>query len=580
MDKTFSELKKAAKTSRLQKAELGVAVVGDSATQLLSDAIRGEAYLRGLTVSVYDADYDSVAQQLIDERSEVYKSKPAYIIIYLSVEKLYNLFSETLCEDRPSFAKNIAGQIETYWQKIGKFSSAEIIQYTFIEKDDGVFGSYALSVPESFLYQVKKLNLFLTDLAASYKNAHLLNLNGIATSIGYDNMFSPQLYDMASLTLATGVLPRVAKQTIDIILSARGVSICKCVVLDLDNTLWGGVIGDDGMGGIELGDLGSGKAYVRFQRWLKELTYRGVLLCVCSKNDERNAKQPFEEHPDMVLKLSDITVFVANWQDKASNISAIRDTLNIGMNSIAFIDDNAFERELVKSKLKDVIVPDMPKDPSEYVSYLQSLNLFEAVSYSREDRARAEMYRSEAERRKVSAKYDSIDDFLKDLDMISDYSPFAAFDYPRIAQLSQRSNQFNLRTIRYTEDEIARIANDKNYVTLQFNLKDRFGDHGLISVVIMKSEGDALFVETWLMSCRVLKRGMEAFVLNTAVERAKRLGYKKVIGEYIPTAKNAMVADVYENHGFTAAGDNRYVADVQKFDKLNTFIKGHDNAKK
>ena len=304
------------------------------------------------------------------------------------------------------------------------------------------------------------------------------------------------------------------------------------------------------------------------------------MLCVCSKNDERNAKQPFEEHPDMVLKLSDITVFVANWQDKASNISAIRETLNIGMNSIAFIDDNAFERELVKSKLKDVIVPDMPKDPSEYVSYLQSLNLFEAVSYSREDRVRAEMYRSEAERRKVSAKYDSIDDFLKDLDMISDYSPFAAFDYPRIVQLSQRSNQFNLRTIRYTEDEIAKIASDKSYVTLQFNLKDRFGDHGLISVVIMKSEGDALFVETWLMSCRVLKRGMEAFVLNTAVETAKRLGYKKVIGEYIPTAKNAMVADVYENHGFTAAGDNRYVADVQKFDKLNTFIKGHDNAKK
>ncbi len=555
-------------------------MVGDSATQLLSDAIRGEAYLRGLTVSVYDADYDSVAQQLIDERSEVYKSKPAYIIIYLSVEKLYNLFSETLCEDRPSFANNIAGRIETYWQKIGKFSSAEIIQYTYIEKNDGVFGSYALSVPESFLYQVKKLNLLLTDLAASYKNAHLLDLNGIATLIGYDNMFSPQLYDMASLTLATGVLPRVAKQTIDIILSARGVSICKCVVLDLDNTLWGGVIGDDGMGGIELGDLGSGKAYVRFQRWLKELTYRGVLLCVCSKNDERNAKQPFEEHPDMVLKLSDITVFVANWQDKASNISAIRETLNIGMNSIAFIDDNAFERELVKSKLKDVIVPDMPKDPSEYVSYLQSLNLFEAVSYSREDRVRAEMYRSEAERRKVSAKYDSIDDFLKDLDMISDYSPFAAFDYPRIVQLSQRSNQFNLRTIRYTEDEIAKIASDKSYVTLQFNLKDRFGDHGLISVVIMKSEGDALFVETWLMSCRVLKRGMEAFVLNTAVETAKRLGYKKVIGEYIPTAKNAMVADVYENHGFTAAGDNRYVADVQKFDKLNTFIKGHDNAKK
>ena len=580
MNKTFLELQRAAKKSRLQKQDLNVAVVGDSATQLLSDAIRGEAYLRGLTVSVYDADYDSVAQELIDENSGAYKSKPQYIMIYLSVEKLYNSFTETDCEERQDFAKNVAGRIESYWQNICRYSAAKIIQFTFIEKDDGVFGNLALTVPESFLFQVKKLNLHLSELARKYKNAYLLNVNGIATSFGYDNIFSPQLYDMASLTLTTGILPKVAKQTIDIIQSVCGVSICKCVILDLDNTLWGGVIGDDGIGGIELGDLGSGKAFVRFQRWLKELTYRGILLCVCSKNDEKNAKQPFEEHPDMVLKLSDITVFVANWQDKASNISAIRETLNIGMNSIVFIDDNAFERELVKSKLPDIIVPDMPKDPSEYVSYLQSLNLFETVSYSQEDRTRSAMYKSEAERKKVSANYDSIDDFLKDLDMVSEYSPFISFNYPRIAQLSQRSNQFNLRTIRYTEDEIAEIASDPKYVTLQFCLKDRFGDHGLISVVIMKVEGDALFIETWLMSCRVLKRGMEEFVLNAVIDTAKRLGYKKVIGEYIPTAKNGMVADIYERHGFKAVGNKRYACDVKNFGKLNTYIKGQYNAKK
>lgn len=578
MNKTFLELQKAAKKSRLQNPDFNVAVVGDSATQFLSDSIRGEAYLRGLTVSVYEADYDSVAQQLIDENGGVYKSQPKYVIIYLSVEKLYDLFSKTRYEDRRCFAKNVAGQIELYWQKICRYSSAKIIQYDFIEKNDGIFGNYALNVPESFLFQIKDLNLHLSELARSYKNAYLLDLNGIATSFGYNNIFSPQLYDMASLTLTTDILPRVAGQTIDIIQAARGASICKCVILDLDNTLWGGVIGDDGIGGIELGDLGSGKAFVRFQRWLKELTYRGILLCVCSKNDEKNARQPFEEHPDMVLGLSDITVFVANWQDKASNISAIRETLNIGMNSIVFIDDNAFERELVKSRLPDIIVPEMPKDPSEYVSYLQSLNLFETVSYSQEDRTRSEMYKSEAERRKVSAKYDSIDDFLKDLNMVSEYSRFKSFNYPRIAQLSQRSNQFNLRTIRYTEDEIAAIADDSGYITLQFCLKDRFGDHGLISVVIMKIDSDALFIETWLMSCRVLKRGMEEFVINTIIDTAEKSGYKRVIGEYIPTAKNGMVADVYEKHGFKATGDGRYVADTQKFNKLNTYIRGQNDA--
>ena len=578
MNKTFLELQKAAKKSRLQNPDFNVAVVGDSATQFLSDSIRGEAYLRGLTVSVYEADYDSVAQQFIDEHSEVYESRPEYIIIYLSVEKLYDSFSRAGGEDRCGFAKNVADRIESYWRNICRYSSAKIIQYDFIEKNDGIFGNYALNVPESFLFQVKRLNTLLCELTKSYKNAYILDLNGIATSSGYDNIFSPQLYDTASLTLTTGVLPQVAGQTIDIIRTIRGVSMCKCVILDLDNTLWGGVIGDDGIGGIELGDLGAGKAFVRFQRWLKELTYRGILLCVCSKNDEINAKQPFEEHPDMILRLSDITVFMANWQDKASNISAIRETLNIGMNSIVFIDDNAFERELVKSRLPDIIVPEMPKDPSEYVSYLQSLNLFETVSYSQEDRTRSEMYKSEAERRKVSAKYDSIDDFLKDLNMVSEYSPFRPFNYPRIAQLSQRSNQFNLRTIRYTENEIAAIAADPGYVTLQFCLKDRFGDHGLISVVIMKIDGDALFIETWLMSCRVLKRGMEEFVINTIIDTAEKSGYKRVIGEYIPTAKNGMVADVYEKHGFKPVGDGRYVADVRNFDKLNTYIRGQNDA--
>ena len=275
----------------------------------------------------------------------------------------------------------------------------------------------------------------------------------------------------------------------------------------------------------------------------------------------------------MVLRLSDISLFVANWNDKASNIRLIQESLNIGMDSIVFVDDNPFERNLVRDLLPEVEVPELPTDPALYLEYLQSCNYFETASFTGSGSDRTKLYQAEFERRKLEMTFDSIDDYLKSLKMVGEAKPFDETKFSRIAQLTQRSNQFNLRTIRYTESEIQQIASDDRYLTLYYTLRDKFGDHGLVAVVIMEKKTEQeLFVDTWLMSCRVLKRGMEEYIVNCLIRTAKKNGFKTVVGEYIPTAKNSMVKDIYQTMGFCRTDENRYKIDVDHYKEKKVYI--------
>jgi FkbH-like protein len=296
-------------------------------------------------------------------------------------------------------------------------------------------------------------------------------------------------------------------------------------------------------------------------------------LCVCSKNNEEIAKEPFEKHEEMVLRLSDISLFVANWDDKASNIKMIQESLNIGMDAIVFIDDNPFERNLVREKIPEITVPELPEDPAHYLEYLQSCNLFDTVSYTGGTADRTRQYQAEFERKKSEATFESIDDYLKSLQMKGAAKAFEESRYSRIAQLTQRSNQFNLRTVRYTEDEIRRIAEDDSYITIYYTLRDKFGDHGLVGVVILeKKNATTLFVDTWLMSCRVLKRGMEEYIINHLVDKAKKAGFSYIEAEYIPTRKNKMVQDIYSKMGFGEEKENYYKLAIAEYKRKEVFI--------
>ncbi len=570
--KSFIQLKKNCKKDSSDLKQHKLAILGDCATQHLATALKGYAYEFGYSLNVFDADYNQILAQIMDPSSELYESSPESVLFFLCTEKLQEQFYQTEPEKRSVFAEEKFTEILSYWDTLDSKVSVHIMQFLFLERDDMVFGSFAAGLPVSFLYQVRKLNFLLTEEAGRRKNIFLIDLNQIGLMEGDKSLHDSKMYYVAKMPLSTEILPLVAKRVIEVIVAMKG-QIKKCVVLDLDNTLWGGVIGDDGMEGIQIGELGVGHAFEDLQRWLKELKNRGIILAVCSKNNEDTAKEPFEKHPEMVLRLDDISMFVANWEDKASNIRMIQQTLNIGMDSMVFLDDNPFERNLVRSMIPEITVPELPEDPAEYLTYLKGLNLFETVSYSKEDGDRTKQYQAEIGRVSLQKQYESFEDYLKSLEMKAVAEPFDNFHYARIAQLTQRSNQFNLRTVRYTEADIARIAEDNKYITIYYTLEDKFGDHGLISVIIMeKMDEKTLFLDTWLMSCRVLKRGMEEFIINKVIETAKDAGYEYVIGEYIKTPKNAMVEYIYEKMGFEPKGENRYEADVKKFDKLTTYI--------
>lgn len=567
----FTSLKKAAKQEIPLAQAKKIAILGDCATQHLATAIKGMAYLRGSALDIYDADFNQIFAQIMDEGSELHAYAPDLVLIVMCVEKLQEAYRTTAEENRTHFAEDTARMISRYWDTLSIQKTISILQFNFVYFSDGIMGSYALREPSSFPYQLQKLNYLLSDAAVARKNVFLIDLSDIHNTLGRNAFCDDKLYYAAKMPFSLDALPKIAARTIDVIEALRG-HVKKCVVLDLDNTLWGGVIGDDGLDGIQIGELGAGHAFTDFQCWLKELKKRGILLAVCSKNNEDTAKEPFIKHPEMVLRLDDFVMFVANWEDKASNILNIQKTLNIGMDSIVFLDDNPFEREQVRSMIPTITAPDMPQDPAAYVSYLQSLNLFEAAALSAEDKQRTAQYRKEAERATMISSFDSYDDYLKALEMRAVAAPFDPFNYPRIAQLTQRSNQFNLRTVRYTEAQIEEIAADDAHITRYYTLKDKLGDYGVISVVILdKQPNSTLFISEWLMSCRVLKRGMEEFIINDIMETAKQNGATCVVGEYVKTPKNSMVEHIYAQLGFTQNGSS-FVAKPDNFILNKTFI--------
>lgn len=574
--KSYSELEKICKKSDMAGLPVvRLSVLGDCATQHLCRAIRGLGYEEGLAVEIWEADYNQIELQLVDEQSPLYESRPDMVLLMLCHQKLYETFCSTPESERPQFAERILKKVTGYWEMVSARCEARILQSNFMLVDDAVFGNYANKTAYSYAYQVRKLNVLLMQAAqesAVGKRVSVVDMDLLQQRYGAESVQDERTYFVGKLPIAVKYLPAVAEQVIRIIKALRG-SVKKCIVTDLDNTLWGGVIGDDGIENIQIGELGQGQAFSGLQTWLKELKKRGILLAVCSKNEEAAAKQPFEKHPEMILKLDDFAMFVANWEDKAGNIRRIQETLNIGMDSIVFLDDNPFERELVRSLIPDICVPELPEDPSAYLPYLRQCGLFETASFSEEDTKRTGQYREEALRTSEQSRYENYEEYLQSLHMEAYVSPFDAFHTPRIAQLSQRSNQFNLRTIRYTEADVERLSKDERYETLFFCLKDAFGDYGLISVVVLEKQPEGvLFIEEWFMSCRVLKRGMEEFIADTIVGKARELGCQRVIGEYLPTLKNQMVERLYERLGFTTLGEGRYEADAAAYSMHETFI--------
>ena len=529
-----------------------IALLGGSTTETVKNILELFLLHAGIRPVFYESEYNKYYEDAVFGNSELNAFQPDILIVFTS---MVNLISRPVIgETRKVVAEKVDNEFARFslvWKKLAeRYPSAVIIQNNMDLPYDSPLGSLESVMPYGMERFINALNQRFADYAAAHDGFYLFDLHRLSAKVGLGNWHNRAQFYAYKFAMDYDVMPMVSLGLAKIIRSILGRNK-KCLVLDLDNTLWGGIIGDDGAENIQIGhETPIAEAYTAFQQYVLGLKRRGVILAICSKNEEDLAKSGFD-HPDSVLHVSDFVSFRANWEPKNRNLLSIAQEVNIGTDSMVFIDDNPVERQLVRDTMPEVAVPEIdPTDVFSYIRAIEESGYFEPVTISDDDKKRSETYQQNKQRQALFSAMGSYDDFLASLEMEAEIETFQPVYFDRIAQLTNKSNQFNLTTRRYTRAEIEQMAEDKAYITLYGRLADRFGDNGLITVVIGEKQGEELHIKLWLMSCRVLKRGMEQMMLDKLVEHAEEAGCHKLIGYYYPTKKNKIVASLYETFGF------------------------------
>jgi FkbH-like protein len=481
-------------------------------------------------------------------------AKPDFVVLALDAPSLGLARARFDADDAEAAVQSAIDYVGSLRDGAHVNVGAGAILQTLAPPPETLFGSYDAQLPGSVSRMIARFNQLLVEKVLGEGDL-LLDAGFIAQTVGLATWHDPLRWHDAKMPFALDAVPLYADHLCRLLAAARGLSR-KCLVLDLDNTLWGGVIGDDGLNGIKLGQGSArGEAHLAVQSLALELRRRGIILAICSKNEEAAALIPFREHDEMLLKEDHISVFVANWVDKATNLKEIAKTLNIGTDSFVFLDDNPAERERVRQEMPEVAVPEIGDEASDYVRLLSMAGYFEAITFGDEDRKRADMYQANAQRVSALQKVGNLDDYLESLEMVCTITPFDGLGRGRIAQLINKSNQFNLTTRRYTEAQVAEVEAAAEKFAIQVRLVDRFGDNGMISAVIFDRGDEEWRCDTWLMSCRVLGRRGEEAVLAHVAAAARAAGASSLIGEYLPTPKNVIVEKHFEKLGFSHCAD-------------------------
>ncbi|WP_026239242.1 HAD-IIIC family phosphatase [Parafrankia discariae] len=546
-----------------------IAVLGSYTTAQFTALLPLAAARAGVAVEVYECGYGQYRQEILDPGSGLHRFGPDVVI--LAVHEGESALP-ALAEDPEGAVAAEVGRWTSLWEIIISRLGARVIQHTFVVPDTEALGHLALRVPGARSSTLAAVNAALGRAAAGGQSGSqvggqvaFVDCERLAATVGKRSWFDPRYWHRAKQAVSLGHVPMLARHTAAVLGAQLGTSR-KCLVLDLDNTLWGGVLGEEGLAGIALGDGPVGEAFAAFQEYLGRLRTRGVILAVCSKNNEADALEAFERHPAMRLRLADIAMFSASWEDKPTQIRRIASTLGIGLDSLVFVDDNPAEREAVRQLVPEVDVIALPRDPHGYVRAVADYPFFEPAALTAEDTARTEQYRARARVAELATSATSLEEFHRGLEMVATVVPLDELTLPRVVQLIGKTNQFNLTTRRRGAAEVAELAADPSTTVICVRLADRFADHGLVAVVIARrvagptgtggagepgeSGGAVLDVDTWLMSCRVIGRTLEDEIAGLIVTEARRLGCSAVRGHYLPTAKNGLVADLYPRLGF------------------------------
>ena len=528
-------------------------IVSNTTSSFIIPSLIVSAARLGVLLKVIEAPYDQVMQVAYGENTAFEGEQLDAILVAIDDRGFPVNADSTVVSDKSHSVRESIKYIKSIRNKLSSRYNSPCILQTCPHHLESLFGSYDAIDKNTSRYFLDSFNRLLID-ECDNGGDYLLDVSSISEVVGLANWHDPVMYNLAKLPFSHSVVPLYADHVCRIIASITGLTR-RALVLDLDNTLWGGVIGDDGLSGITLGQGDPvGEAYIEFQKTIVKLHNRGIVLSISSKNDDHIARSPFREHPDMILEEDHISVFQASWVDKVSNIKAIAQKLNLGLGSLVFVDDNPLERDLVRKHLPIVAVPELPQDPAHYSQALMAAGYFEAVYFLDEDRNRAKSYGGNAINLDVQDNEKDISVYLHTLNMQSTICPFDLKVIKRITQLVSKSNQFNLTTYRYSERDLISMIDDSDYFTLQVRLRDKFADHGMVSVVVCKRSDDEWVIDLWIMSCRVLGRKLEDAVFNFVYESAKRERIKRIHGIYIPTERNNIVRDHYENLGFSNKG--------------------------
>ncbi len=562
-------------TKRIKKK---IAVLGGSTTNDIIKTLEIFLLSEGIEPEFYESEYNRFWQDAMFDNPELKEFAPDIIYIHTSYRNIASFLPEAVDSEEEIEAKlnERFSYYEKMWVKLSNDYSCPIIQNNFELPPYRLFGNRDVYDVHGAVRFISKLNERFADHARNNQGFFICDLNYVSACFGLDKWFDDQAWYMYKYACSLDAVPSLAYNLSHIIKSIFGKNK-KVLALDLDNTLWGGVVGDDGVEGIEIGEeTATSECYKAFQEYVKKQKSIGIMLTVASKNDHENAVAGLN-HPEGVLRPDDFIVIKANWETKDRNLVATANEMDLGIDSFVFVDDNPTERALVERSIKGIAVPKMDV-PADYIRNIDRNGYFEVTNFSADDLKRNDMYKANVKRAELSTEFADYTEYLLSLDMKGEIKPFAPVYMQRITQLTNKSNQFNLTTKRYTQPEIESAASDGKHITLYGKLADTFGDNGVVSVVIGEIKDDVCDIELWLMSCRVLKKNMEFAMLDTLVSECRAKGINTIIGHYYPTAKNGMVRNLFGDFGFEKVyegedGTTEWKLSLTGYENKNNVIK-------
>jgi FkbH-like protein len=533
--------------------KLKVAILSSFTLNGLNETLHVKCSELGIRYQSYVADYNQYNQELLNPKSDYYRFSPDITFLIIDIRSFlgdyfYNPYTIS-DDDRKSLAKEKIAELENLIKNFQNHSKSKLVISNFNIPSYSSNGILELKSEFGFHEMIEEINSSLQNISKNNNSIFIYNFIRFVSKFGEKNIFDYRQFYLGDIQIALNFIPLFADELMSYLKPMCGVNK-KCIVLDLDNTLWGGIIGEDEFDGIELGHTPNGKAFVEFQKTLLSLWNQGVILAINSKNNFDDAMKVIKEHPNQILREKNFASIKINWNDKAENLKQIADEINIGLNSIVFFDDDKLNQERIKKEFPEVLTPELPNDPSQFVPILEDLNDFNVFQRTIEDKKRGEMYSQQRERKDLERNISNIDDFLKELDIKVKLKKSNEFLIPRISQLTLKTNQFNLTTRRYHEEEIRTFSNDITFSVGCAQVLDKFGDNGITGVYIIKKSEKFWLIDTFLLSCRILGRGVENAILSQILIDAKTNGIEEIRAEFIPTQKNKPAEDFLFNYGF------------------------------